>query len=127
MLTYGMLLIYYRFFHPWKSEGVSVGFMPGNVEKNSIHENDLDSSFNKWKKTSISPPKKCPWRFFGLNKGIIKRLLNKQKEIILLKAFHSTYVSIDIYSSLLETSYYEESTWATGVWQDHSKIEAKIF
>ena len=84
MLTYGMLFIYYRFFHPWKSEGVSVGFMSGNVEKNSIHENDLDSSFNKRKKTRISPPKKCPWRFFGLNKGIIKRLLNKQKEMILL-------------------------------------------
>ena len=79
MLTYGMLFIYYRFFHPWKSEGVSVGFMPRNVDKNLIHENDLDGSFNKIKKANISPPKKSPWRFLRLNKGIIERLLNRQK------------------------------------------------
>ena len=77
MMTYGMLYIYYRFFHPWKSEGVSVGFMPGNVEKNSIHESDFDCSFNKIEKTSDSPPKKSPWRFLRLNEGITKLLLNK--------------------------------------------------
>ena len=26
--TFGMLYIFYQFFHPWKSEGVSVGFEP---------------------------------------------------------------------------------------------------
>ena len=97
--------------------------MPRNVEKNSIHGNDLDSSFNKIKNASISPPKKSPWRFSRLNKGIIKRLLNKQKKFYLV----CIYLSINIYSSLSETSYYEESTWATGIWQDHSKINAKMF
>ena len=29
MMTFGMLYVFYRFFHPWKSEGVSVGFTPG--------------------------------------------------------------------------------------------------
>ena len=28
---------------------------------------------------------------------------------------------------LLETSYYKESTWATGIWQNHSKIDANMF
>ena len=72
MLTYGMLYVYYRFFHPWKSEGVSVGFSPGKIEKISIHDNDFDSSIHKIKKESISPPKKSPWRFLRLNKGMIK-------------------------------------------------------
>ena len=27
--TFGLLFVFYRFFHPWASEGVSVGFEPG--------------------------------------------------------------------------------------------------
>ena len=34
--TFGMLHVFYRFFHPWKSEGVSVGFEPGRELRNDM-------------------------------------------------------------------------------------------
>ena len=53
--------------------------------------------------------------------------MTKQVRHIDIKSFPSMYVSIVINYTLLETSYFEESSWATGVWQDHSKIDAKMF
>ena len=36
--TFGMLLIFYRVFHPWVSEGISVGFEPSREKHEHMME-----------------------------------------------------------------------------------------
>lgn len=75
MLTFGMLFVYYRFFHPWKSEGISVGFTPENIEKRTNLENDYDrmimmsNDFNLRRITQFNPTKKSTWKLSSLHKG----------------------------------------------------------
>ena len=33
-----MLYVFYQFFHPWVSEGISVGFEPGREKRNDMVE-----------------------------------------------------------------------------------------
>ena len=75
ILTFATLFVYYRFFHPWKSEGVSVGFTPEKDKKLSILENDYDrmvamnKSFNKRRITRMNPTKKSAWKLSNLHEG----------------------------------------------------------
>ena len=41
-MAFGMLFVFYRYFHPWKSEGISVGFTPGREKRENMLENIYD-------------------------------------------------------------------------------------
>ena len=75
ILTFATLFVYYRFFHPWKSEGISVGFAPENDEKWKILENDYDrmlkmrNDLSIRRITRINPAKRSTWKLSNLHKG----------------------------------------------------------
>ena len=73
MLTFAMLFVYYRFFHPWKSEGISVGFTPGKDTLGSIVEHDYDKTIDKIKPSGIKPSKNSFWQTSNLNDGKLYR------------------------------------------------------
>lgn len=52
ILTFAALYMYYRFFHPWKSEEVSVGFTTYKNRGISILENDCNEGFYENAKSS---------------------------------------------------------------------------
>ena len=41
-----MLYVFYQFFHPWVSEGISVGFEPGRERRNDMMEDVYDLGDN---------------------------------------------------------------------------------
>ena len=58
LLTFATLFAYYRFFHPWKSEGISVGFTPRKEHgSRPVVENDYDEPFNEDKPTNFKSSK----------------------------------------------------------------------
>ena len=46
LMSYGFLYLYYTKFHPWKSNGISVGFEPKDNETN--YEVNIAASENGW-------------------------------------------------------------------------------
>ena len=67
ILTFGTLFVFYRHFHPWKSEGISVGFTPGKETRKAMIENIYDEAETEHYTTSVS--NNDP--FHGLTKGTI--------------------------------------------------------
>ena len=45
--TFGMLYLFYRVFHPWVSEGISVGFEPGREKRKDMMEDIYDLEDNE--------------------------------------------------------------------------------
>ena len=41
-----MLYLFYKYFHPWVSEGISVGFEPGREKRKDMMENVYDLKDN---------------------------------------------------------------------------------
>ena len=55
LATFGMLYVFYRKFHPWVSEGISVGFEPSREK----HEDMIDKIYEDLDESdgdSTSPP-----------------------------------------------------------------------
>ena len=69
MLTFTMLFVYYQYCHPWKSEGISVGFTPGKDKLGSIVEHDYNKPTDKIQPSGIKPSKNSCWPCFNLNDG----------------------------------------------------------
>ena len=76
-----MLFVYYQYCHPWKSEGVSVGFTPKKDEKATLLQKDYEDrkKIERFKNAS----KNIIWRYLNLNEGKI------QIVVLYLKQFKS--------------------------------------